>query len=626
MEPVFGRICRFVSKHTSWMLQGINLEADPKLGKAIEYAKLEVEPSDVVACAWACALMIVFFSLGVSLVLFYVGVNPFPFLLAGFILAAGLAHSILNYPKRQANQRRIKSLGHAPEMVAYLIIPLKQNPNLENAARFAAEQGEGQMAEDLRKVLWEVWAGNYRSVGEALPVLGYLWGENMAGIEDAMYAIRTSQIEKSETRRLNTLDRALDLILESMQKMFKEFINYLRLPTMILFAGGALFPLVIIILLPLVSFMGMDFGTPINLFIGLMAIVLGVFLFSEYILERRPAAFSSICVPDDYPGLPSPGKIRVRGVEGSAWKISVSVSAAVSILSLPYLLGFSHNITDSLNTLPIIVGMGAGIWVYMRGTALPKKEIMDRMRRMEDETIEAAFHLGNRLVAGMSAEEAFVKVADMMSNQESGKETSGISGVFDRSIRNIRYLNMDLEDSLFDEDKGALKGVYSGMVNSVFRVFAITMKKSILTASEALMVAANHIKQIRQVESSLRDNLAYTTSMIKATALLINPMICALAVYISGIFRDIIENTRSVTENSELGFNTGLMFEEATLTPEILQLITGVYMILIMVVLIRYVSVLESGDNQVTHKLEIARGIPVALAAFIGIIFVSRFF
>ena len=624
-DLLFEKGCRFMNRYLSWVLRALNLEWDPELEEAIEFTKLDVTPLEVVTFAWVTALFsIVFFSV-LSMLIFFLDYDPLPWILFGFILAALLAYYILIYPKRLAKLMKIRALGYAPEIVAYLIIPLKQNPNLESAVRFAAEHGEGQMAEDLRRILWDVWAGKYRSVGEALPILGHKWGKDIKGFEDAMYAIRTSQIEKSESRRLNTLDRALEVILRGIQKKFEEFINYLRLPTMVLFAGGALFPLIIIILLPIVSFMGIEIGTPENLFIGLMALVFSIFIFSDYILSKRPVAFKPINIPDNYPGLHSPGKMILFGREGSAWKISFGAAIAISLLSLPYLLGVSNFITDRLTTIPIITGICVGLWLYLRGTSLPKKEIRDSLKKTEDDTIEAAFQLGNRLITGMSAEEALVRVANMMSTSEEVTNKSKISEIFEQAIRNIRYLNMGLEDSLFDKQKGALKDAYSGIVNSTLRIFTITMRKSIKAASEALIVAANHIKEIRRVENALKDKISYTTSMIRVTAVIINPIICALAVYIAEVFRDTIANTKTCMSHYSLEFDTGIMLKESATTPEILQLITGIYMISLLLVLIRYVSILESGDDPILHRLEIAKGIPVALSTFITILLVTKF-
>jgi hypothetical protein len=622
-DTLFEKCCRFMSRHFSWISRRINLEWDLELEEAVEFTRLDVKPQEVVTSAWSTALLSIASFTMLSLLMFFFGYDPLPWLLIGFILAAFSAYYLPFYPKRLARLRKLQAMGYAPEIVAYLIIPLKQNPNLENAVKFAAEYGGGQMAEDLKRILWDVWAGKYRSVGEALPVLGRKWGEDVRGFEDAMYAIRTSQIEKSESRRLDTLDRALEAILQGVQKRFEEFINYLRLPTMVLFAGGALLPLIVIILLPIVSFMGLEFGTPLNLFMGLMMLVFSIFLYSEYILGKRPSAFTPLKIPDGYPGLPSPGKMILFGGARSVWKISLCVASAISLLSIPYLIGVSNPITDGLSTLPIVAGISVGLWLYLLGTALPKKEVWYSLKKTEDDVIEAAFQLGNRLITGMSAEEAFIKVADMMSPPAEDACRSKASGIFEIAVRNIRYLNMGLEDSIFSREKGALRDICSGMVKSIFRVFTITMKKSIKAASEAIIVAANHIREIRRVENALKNKISYTNSMIKVTAVVINPIICALVVYIAEVFRNTLANTKTSMGQYGLEFGTGVMLKESTTTPEILQLITGIYMISTLLVLIRYVSILEGGDS-IPLRLEIAKGIPVALSIFITTLAVTK--
>jgi hypothetical protein len=614
---LYLRVCRLANK-ASWTLRWLDLEWKKDLEEAVEASGLPVTPKEVVYCAWTTAAAVFAASAALSAVFFMLGRDPILPFFGGLLAATAAAFFLQEYPKNVASEKRIKSLGRAPETVAYLIIPLKQNPNLEEAVRFAAEHGEGQMAEDLKKALKDVWAGEYRSVGEALPVLGFRWGRGTAGFEDAMYAIRSSQIEKSESRRLDALDRALESVLEGIRKRFEEFIGYLRVPTMLIFAGGAIFPLFVIILLPLVSLIGLDFSTSENTALLLAALVTGVFLFSEYTLAKRPAAFPPPNVPDDYPGLPKPGMMRVFGHEASAWQVSLGAAAAISSLSVPYLLGIRFFVSDYLTTLPLVVGAAAGLYLYLRGTSLPKKTIQDEMRRMEGEAVEAFFQLGNRLMSGMSAEEALVKTSELMD----GRGSSAVSNVFDKTVKNIRYLNMGLEDSLFDETKGSLKYACSGMVESVFRIFSTTMKKSAKAASEALIVAAGHIKQIRGVEDSLREKLSYTTAMMRMTAVLINPMICALSVYISATFSEAIAKTESI---GGPGAGAGIMLRQPSTSPQTLQLITGFYVLALLFVLLRYASFLEGGDDSISYRLEVSKGIPVALGSFVGVIALSNF-
>lgn len=615
---LYLKVCKQTNK-LSWMLSWLNLEWSKELEEAVEASRLKVTAKEIVYCAWITATLIIALTLCISALLLILNKNPATALIAGLLLATLLAYYIQEYPKTKAKNLKIKSLGKAPEIVAYLIIPLKQNPNLEDAVKFAAENGEGEMAEDLKKILKGVWCSEYRSVGEALPVLGYRWGKEMKGFDEAMHAIRTSQIEKSESRRLDALDRALETIIDSVQRSFEEYINYLRLPTMIIFAGGTLLPLIVVILIPLISLMGLEFGRPENIFVILSALVLVIFLYSEYTLTKRPAAFPPTKVPYNYPGLPHPGKIRLLCREYSAFAISLILAAVISALSLPYFLGCSFYLTDKLSTLPIVFGVGAGIWLYLVGTTKPRKELRDKLKRLENEIIEASFQLGNRLIAGMSAEDAFIRVAEMMKDKEN---KSMVSPLFEKAVKNIRYLNMGLEDSLFDETRGALSSVPSGVVRSIFRIFIKTMKKSTAAASEALILAANHIKQVRRLEDSLREKISYTTAMMKATAMLINPMICGLSVYISETFKETINKTKTLNGSE---FNTAIIINDLETSPEMLQLITGLYAVMLLLVLVRYASTLEYGEDSIAYRLEAAKGIPIALFAFSGVILLMRF-
>jgi len=202
----------------------------------------------------------------------------------------------------------MNAIGYAPRLVAYLIITLKEDPNLEKAVKFASENGEDHMTKDLRRLLWNTWAGRHNSVGDALPVLGQKWGEHIKGLRDALYAIRSSQMEKYEQRRLDTLDRALKDLLENIKTRFRDFSNSLRLPIMFLFMFGVMMPLMVILFIPILSMMGLEFGSTEAVSFILLMILIGVFVLSEFILSKRPVSFAPVAVGRDYPGLSAPGK------------------------------------------------------------------------------------------------------------------------------------------------------------------------------------------------------------------------------------------------------------------------------------------------------------------------------
>ncbi|OYT26263.1 MAG: hypothetical protein B6U97_04165 [Candidatus Altiarchaeales archaeon ex4484_96] len=613
MEKTFyEKTTKTLADKTRPLLGKINLEWSPNLKQAIEFNRMQVTPYDVTAAAWTLgAASMIVSSITAIAAFIYLGVNPLVILLIGAVISLLTLYYMSEYPRIKASRKRIKALGRAPEIIAYLIIPLKQNPNLEEAVRFAAEHSEGDLALDLKKTLWDVWSGKTPSIGEALPSLGVKWGQNVGGLKDAMYSIRISQVEKTESKRINTLDRALDSVINGIQESFKEFVEYLRLPTMVLFAGGAILPLVVVIMLPVASFMGSDLGNPLNLLILLASIVAFMFLYSEYTLSKRPASFPVLDIPDEHPKLPKPGMMLVWGKNISIKKTSLWACFLICSLSLPYLLGLNLQPINHLSTLPLVVGIGVGVFIYLWGKSSCRKKIREEIRETEKQMLEACFQLGNRLLSGISAEEGMIKVALL-----SDKSKNGAQQIYRNAVQNIRYFNTDLEDAFFDEKKGALRQTHSSMINTLARILVNSMKKSINSASESLITAADHIREIHKMEVRLKNKISYTSSMMKYTAILISPAICALSIYIARVFQKTTEITSSIHESGLQAF----MVSGSSTSAEILQLIVGYYMLSLLVILVRYTTILEHGDDPVLVQYELSKSIPIALVVYLGVL------
>lgn len=611
----YAKTAREVAAKTRFLQKYLNLEWNRKLEKDIRFTRLKVNAEEVTLFAWFSTLFTITLSLLLSILTsMFTDFNPLLVVTFGLTISLFILYYLTEYPSILASKKRTGTLGQAPEVVAYLIIPLKQNPNLESAVEFAATYSEGELSREFKRILWENYTGKYKSIGQALPSLAGKYKNQLPGFQDALYCIRASQLEKSESRRLDYLDKALDSVLCGIRESFRQFIEYLRLPTMILFAAGAILPLVVIIMLPLASFLGADIGTPVNITLMLAFILLATFLFSQYTLTKRPAAFPIRDIPDEHPDLPKKGKMHFMGREIPVKEASLWCFFLPSLFSIPYLVGWNHWLATTLNTLPLVIGFSAGLFVYLAGTSYHKKKIRDKIKKEEKQILQAAHQLGNRLLSGMAAEEALIKVAGMIEDEE-----NGACRIMKDAVRNIRYMNANLEDAFFDEKIGALRNTYSAMITSLFQVFVNSMKKSIRSSSESLLTAANHIQEIHKVEENLKNKLSYTTSMMKVTALAITPGICGLTVYISKVF----EKTTEATENLS---TMGMHMDKIPTSPEILQLLVGVYMILLLVVLIRFTTILERGDDRVQVDFEIAQKIPIALSIYLGVLFISQIF
>jgi hypothetical protein len=166
--------CIAINKNFSTLFKSIETTPNKKLEDALDFTRIGLTSRQVTVFGFFSCFFVLFLTLIVGLIASMAGFGDYAIylLLGGFVTATVVMFVVNEYPKRLASFEKMSSLGYAPRLVAYLIITLKQDPNLEKAVKFAAENGEDHMSEDLRRLLWNTWAGKHNSVGEALPFLG----------------------------------------------------------------------------------------------------------------------------------------------------------------------------------------------------------------------------------------------------------------------------------------------------------------------------------------------------------------------------------------------------------------------------------------------------------------------
>lgn len=625
LKPYYKSGCIYVNENFTPLLKSLEISQDPKLDEALDFVKLGLSTRQIKLFAYFTCFLIYLVSMLAAVfgLLIGLGFNALYLLLFGMIAAMALFYIILSYPMSLMALERMNAIGYAPRLIAYLIITLKEDPNLEKAVKFAAENGEDHMSLDLRRLLWNTWAGRHNSVGEALPVLGYRWGEHVNGLRDAIYAIRSSQVEKYEQRRLNTLDRALKDLLENIKSKFQEFANSLRIPIMILFMFGVMMPLMVILFIPILSMMGLEMGNAEFVSSVLLVILIGVFLLSEYILSKRPVSFSPVAVGRDYPGLTAPGKVVFLGKEVSILKFSLFLGAFFFLFSIPYAMGSNNSIILQWGTYPIVLGLFASFWAYFYFDSVERVKVRDMIEQAEDDCVEACFHIGNRLMSGMPPEEALMNVSETISTP-GHKSYLGI--LLEKTVRNIKYMNRSMDDAFFDPDRGSLKDVHSGLIHGLFGLFANSMERGVDAAAQTLIHSASHFREIRKVEDSLRETISYTTNMIKLSAIFIAPMLCALSITMTEMFIKVL-NLSSAKLVASGGIAGGMsIMTPPKMGPESMTIILGVYSLFLLFVLIRFTTILEKGDDEVTIKYEIAKALPKAIFFYTATLIFCRIF
>ncbi|HEY9245798.1 MAG TPA: hypothetical protein VIO11_03020, partial [Candidatus Methanoperedens sp.] len=458
----YRRTCKISTKYFSWILGDIESykkKSEKVVSRefidAVNFTGLEIEPWEVHVLAYSGALITLLFLVILDIILFSIARYEAPSILTIALCTAVVPLTIMiylsEYPKIHARFMKIHSLGDIPEIQSYLVMSMKLVPNMERAIIFAAENSVRPLAKDLKKLIWDIHIRFYSSIDDALIDFANQWGKNSEYFKRSLHLVKSSTNEPDEAQRIMTLNRSLDIVLDGTKTMMDGFAAKLKTPAYILYSIFILVPLALVALLPAVSIVGIRIDMITLVLIYDITLPLATFLYSEYILLQRPAAFSPPKISSRHPALTNINSTR-RNV------IIITLLAGVVIGISGFILLYLDNpfglISQETMTglfppaFPIIWAITVMITIYCLGVYTPYKKIRDGIKQIESEFADALFILGRRITEGRSAEEAFAYTSETMRGSRIGETFADVA-------KNLTSMRTTLQGAIFHEEYGA---------------------------------------------------------------------------------------------------------------------------------------------------------------------------
>jgi len=522
------------------------------------------------------------------------------------------------YPKIHARFEKIHSMGDIPEILSYIVMSMKLVSNMERSISFAAANSDRPLARDLRKLIWDMHVRVYTNIDDALIAFANQWGKNSEYFKRALYLVKSSTNEPDEAQRVMTLNKSLDIVLEGTRRMMEGFAAKLKTPTYVLLGIFIMIPLALVALLPAVSIVGVRIDAITLILIYDLILPLATFAYGEYILLQRPAAFSPPNIPDEHPHL-----VNIRSTRRSTMILSVSVAVLIGASGYIWLqLGNPGGIVSTgvltgyiPASFPLIWGVTALISIYAFRVYAPYKSIRDDIKEIERQFADALFILGRRISEGRSPEWAFMQTAQTMKG-------TGIGESFQNVAQNISFLRTTLKGAIFDKEYGAFRNIYSERVHSTMRLFVESVYKSHEAAGVAIVKLADHLKELQEVEDNIKSSLYDVTSTMKATATIFAPLIAGVTLALSEVIQKILislshEDSRlpdDINISSIMSDVGGGM--EPSISPDVFILAVGFYIIILVVILIRFAGGIEYGGDKAQFMYELGTGLPVSILVF----------
>lgn len=583
------------------------------------------------------------------------------FLFLGIIASMFVFYYTYTMPKRLANSWKLQASAQMVPAILYIVVYMKHTSNLERAIRFASQHLEGPLAMDLRKVFYDVEIGKYSTIKQSLEIYLNGWKDYSPEFVEAFHLIESSLYEPNEARRIEILERSLQVILDGVYEKMLKYSREIRSPLTNLYMLGIILPTLGLALLPLASTLLQGLIRAPHVFVLFNIIIpFAVFYMVSEVLFKRPGGYgetSTLELNPDYAHYKSkkpwlvafliafpifligliPFILQIPGFADSLGLEKDYTFAQVGLSFLGDTKLFDFQIFEGNTTGPfgmaavllsLLIPLSIAVFLFVAYSQKTKYLIQSRddTKQLEKEFANSLFQLGNRLGDGTPAELAFGKVAYSTQGQKSAAFFSLVSS-------NIQQQGMSVESAVFDKKRGAITYYPSALIATSTRILVESVKKGLQIAARSLMSISQYVKNIDKINQRLQDLLAEIVSDMKSNMVFLAPLLAGIVVGLSGMITFILNKLQSLTDLAgEGGAAAGLgsfgdivsIFQVNTMIPPyFIQLSIGIYLIEIIFILTGALVTVDSGKDPLRTKYDLAKNLKRGIFLYIVTAFVS---
>jgi len=489
------------------------------LSISLGQAGLSLKPETVIAAARVTSLAIIIPLIPTVVLLAALSMLDFAVLVAfaGIFCATISREAIRSYPKSLASKRATAVLRASTEGVNMMIMSLRHEPSLPKAMRFAAKL-PSDFGQELRTAIWSVVMGAHATFEDSLLRLGAKWEGHSRELKSSTLSLITASCEGTEEGRRMALDRASSSLVSGARRRIEDYALGLSFPSMMLFSIGVLLPLMVGSFLPMLSWnmwtgvdgvgMTASVGAPEGVILKTVLLMNIVFPLVALLIaidasSRRPISPDGEIITSRPP--------RVTGFVPLGALACVFLGVIVSYTMLDgteQLVGLILSAT----TPPALLLVASG-----------EKNIETQGRDKGAHAEDALFSIGARMVEGENFESAVRRTMDHSD-----------------TVWYDHAANMALGARIPDHTSGGSvgTGAPTGSERSTYEAARVVMSaasKDEVQAGVLAMDLSRYIRDISDLELTLRRRLRPTVSMMRFTTHALAPVMLGVtyAIYLS---------------------------------------------------------------------------------------------
>ncbi len=486
-----------------------------RLTSAIDLSGMEVEPETVVSAART--------SVALGAILAAIPIVPAAALLASqylVLIVVSLAVSvlmvreaILSFPESAAKRQADELLRASPEIANLMIMSLRHEPSLSKAIRFASMK-DNAFSRELRRVVWTVVMGRHSSFEESLQEVGERWSRYCGELKASLHSMVTASCESTEDGKRRALDRANQAMISGAKRRIEDYALSLSTPSMIMFGLGILLPLMVGSFLPVLSWNIWSLGDGAD---GSGAMDQGAAVIQTiFIMNVLFPAIGILVALNSVTRHPLERNRRYHGTAPPS-RAKVTVIICTSGVLVAFCLLELDGVVRPLAILVAAVVPGA-LFLIAIGKSPGDRDSNPSNDQLED----TLFRTGARMLEGENFESALNKAS---------RDTSDISS---RAARMLSFRSLISGEEF---DSAPAWTLDSGSSNALegLRVVREAAGKDEQAAGLLAMDIASYLKDLRDLESTLKNRLKPTISMMRVTSYALGPIVLGItyAIYLS---------------------------------------------------------------------------------------------
>ncbi|MBD3247579.1 hypothetical protein GF378_03090 [Candidatus Pacearchaeota archaeon] len=664
MAPQLSRYEKWCQSLGSVIKLKVSEKDRGKIEKHLKAAHLDVKPWQALTLSVMAFVSVFMLGVLISLAAWLItGGFPFLFLFLMMLLSLFLFYFVNGYPKRLASLWRLKASSQMVPAILYIVVYMRHTSNLEKAVAFASEHLQYPLALDFKKVFYNLQVGKFSTIKESLDNYLETWRDYAPEFVEAFHLVESSLFEPDDSRRIQILEKGLQVVLDGVYDKMLKFSHDVRSPLTNVYMLGVVLPTLGLALLPLASAMIGEFLKWYHVFVLFNLVVpFAVFYLTDKVmllrpgghgetnlLERNPLYYKYksnkpylkaflIAAPIIFIGLlplvfqftPVPGMVGLQkdytftelGLggflgEGSIFDFKETTDGGYAG---PYGIGAL--------LVGLLVPLGIALFFSIAYKAKTKDLIKERekTKKLEKEFNNSLFQLGNRLANGTPSELAFAKVA------QSSKGL--ITEDFFRKVNyNIQQMGMGVEDAIFDNKRGAIQYYPSDLIATSMRILVESVKKGLKIAAVSLMSISQYVKNIQKITDRLRDLLAEIISDMKSNMTFLAPLLSGIVVGLAIMITSILNKLNiaqimsgqagAATQFGNLGTILSIFELTKMIPPYYLQIAVGIYLIQIIFILTNTLVTINSGQDKLQKTSKTASNLKKGILLYTIVAFVS---